>query len=76
MGDTVTDPDTGTGTGTGTAVETIPLYMILTGNYDLVGIPDRFYECCDGVVTLTRCDTYIVEGIYCAGAEVACPGTA
>jgi hypothetical protein len=75
MGDTVVDPTTGTGTGTGTAIDTIPLYMILTGNYDLVAIPDKFYECCDGVVTLTRCDNYIVEGVFCPGVEVECPGT-
>jgi hypothetical protein len=75
MGDTVVNPEPGTGTGTGTAIDTIPLYMILTGNYDLVGIPDRFYECCDNVVTLTRCDTYIVEGFYCPGVQVDCPGT-
>ena len=75
MGDTVVDPTTGTGTGTGTAIDTIPLYMILTGNYDLVGIPDRFYECCDGVVTLTRCDNYIVEGVFCQGIQIDCPGT-
>jgi hypothetical protein len=75
MGDTVVDPTTGTGTGTGTAIDTIPLYMILTGNYDLIGIPDRFYECCDGTVVLTRCDTYIVEGVFCEGVEIQCPGT-
>jgi len=77
MGDTVTNPvtGTGTGTGTGTAIDTIPLYMILTGNYDLVGIPDRFYECCNNVVTLTRCDMYIVEGFYCPGVQADCPGT-
>jgi hypothetical protein len=75
MGDTVVDPTTGTGTGTGTAIATIPLYMILTGNYDLVGIPDRFYTCCDGTVVLTRCNTYIVEGVFCEGVEIQCPGT-
>jgi hypothetical protein len=74
MGDVVENP-TPTGTGTGTAIETIPLYMILTGNYDLVGIPDRFYTCCDGTVVLTRCDTYIVEGVFCEGVEIQCPGT-
>ena len=75
MGDTVVDPATGTGTGTGTAIDTIPLYMVLTGNYALVGIPDRFYACCDGSVILTRCDTYIVEGVLCQGVEIGCPGT-
>jgi hypothetical protein len=75
MGDTVVDPTTGTGTGTGTAIDTIPLYMILTGNYDLIGIPDRFYECCDNVVIMTRCDTYIVEGVFCEGVQIQCPGT-
>jgi len=75
LGDTVTNPITGTGTGTGTAIDTIPLYMILTGNYDLIGIPDRFYECCNNEVIMTRCDTYIVEGFYCPGVQVDCPGT-
>jgi hypothetical protein len=75
MGDTVVDPTTGTGTGTGTAIDTIPLYMILTGNYDLVGIPDRFYECCDGTVVLVKCDNYIVEGVFCPGNQIECPGT-
>jgi len=73
MGDTVVDPTTGTGTGT--AIATITLYMVLTGNYTLVAIPDKVYECCDGVVTLTRCDTYIVEGVFCQGVEIDCPGT-
>jgi hypothetical protein len=75
MGDTVANPVAGTGTGTGTAIDTIPLYMILTGNYDLVGIPDRFYTCCNDTVIMTRCDTYIVEGVYCPGIEIECTGT-
>jgi len=75
MGDTVVNPVAGTGTGTGTAIDTIPLYMILTGNYDLIGIPDRFYECCNNEVIMTRCDTYVVEGFYCPGVQVECPGT-
>jgi hypothetical protein len=66
---------TGTGTGTGTANTGEVLWMVLTGNYNLVAIPDRFYECCDGVVTLTRCDNYIVEGVFCQGNQIDCPGT-
>lgn len=75
LGDQVTNPETGTGTGTGTAIDYIPLWMVLTGNYELVGIPDRFYECCNNSVIMTRCDTYVVEGFYCPGVEVDCPGT-
>lgn len=75
LGDQVVNPVTGTGTGTGTAVDYIPLWMVLTGNYDLVGIPDRFYTCCNNEVIMTRCDTYIVEGVLCPGVEVDCPGT-
>lgn len=75
LGDQVVDPATGTGTGTGTAVDYIPLWMVLTGNYDLVGIPDRFYTCCNNEVVMTRCDMYIVEGVLCPGVEVDCPGT-
>lgn len=71
MGDQILHPETGTGTGT--ALETI--WMILTGNYDLVGIPDRFYTCCNDTVTLTKCDTYVVEGFYCPGQATDCPGT-
>lgn len=77
LGDQVINPETGTGTGTGTATDYIPLWMVLTGNYDLVGIPDRFYTCCNDVVIMTRCDTYIVEGFYCPGVEIECvTGTA
>ena len=77
LGDQVTNPETGTGTGTGTATDYIPLWMVLTGNYDLVGIPDRFYTCCNDAVIMTRCDTYIVEGSYCPGVEIECvTGTA
>ena len=75
LGDQVVDPATGTGTGTGTATSYIPLWMVLTGNYDLVGIPDRFYTCCNNEVIMTRCDMYIVEGVLCPGVEVDCPGT-
>jgi len=75
LGDQVVNPETGTGTGTGTAIDYIPLWMVLTGNYELVGIPDRFYECCNNEVIMTRCDTYIVEGFYCPGVDADCPGT-
>lgn len=75
MGDTVDSPETGTGTGTGTGVPKEILWIILTGNYDLIAIPDRHYTCCDNVVVLTRCDNYIVEGFYCIGTEISCPGT-
>ena len=75
LGDQVVDPVTGTGTGTGTATSYIPLWMVLTGNYDLVGIPDRFYTCCNNEVIMTRCDMYIVEGVFCEGTTVDCPGT-
>jgi hypothetical protein len=68
-------PVTGTGTGTGTGGIGEVLWMVLTGNYSLVAIPDKFYECCDGVVTLTRCDNYIVEGVFCQGIQIDCPGT-
>jgi hypothetical protein len=66
-------------TGTGTAGDTpvmAPLYFVLTGNYKLVAIPDRFYTCCEGPpkqVIMTRCDLYIVEGSLCSGEEVECP---
>ena len=73
LGDQVVNPLTGTGTGT--AVDYVTLWMVLTGNYELVGIPDRFYECCVGQVVLVRCDTYIVEGHYCEGEVVTCAGT-
>lgn len=84
MGDTVEDPDatdstgTGTGTGTGTATSRVKLYMVLSATYEVVGIPDRFYACCDGPpqrVIMTRCDTYIVEGAFCPGVEISCPTT-
>lgn len=75
LGDRVVNPVAGTGTGTGTAIDYITLWMVLTGNYELVGIPDRFYECCNNEVIMTRCDTYIVEGHYCPGVEVECTGT-
>jgi hypothetical protein len=73
LGDRLTVTGTGTGTGTGNTGEV--LWMVLTGNYSLVAIPDKFYECCDGVVTLTRCDNYIVEGVFCQGIQIDCPGT-
>lgn len=80
MGDTVEDPDavasTGTGTGTGTATSRVKIYMVLSATYEVVGIPDRFYECCDGPpqqVIMTRCDTYIVEGAFCPGVQISCP---
>jgi hypothetical protein len=66
---------TGTGTGTGTANTGEVLWMVLTGNYNLVAIPDRTYECCDGTVVLVKCDNYIVEGVYCPGYQIECPGT-
>lgn len=75
LGDTITSPETGTGTGTGTAEQSESLWMILTGNYELIGIPDRWYACCDGNVTMVKCDTYIVEGFFCPGVETGCPGT-
>jgi len=75
LGDRVVNPETGTGTGTGTATDYISLWMVLTGNYDLVGIPDRFYTCCNNEVVMTRCDMYIVEGFFCEGTTVDCPGT-
>jgi hypothetical protein len=75
LGDTIVDPEPGTGTGTGTASDMVTLWMILTGNYELVAIPDRFYKCCDDQVILARCDNYIVEGVYCPGDEIDCPTT-
>lgn len=72
MGDTVQVPNAGTGTVPGTE----PLWIILTGNYTLIAIPDRFYECCDNVPVLIKCDQYITEGIYCPGQEITCAGTA
>ena len=77
MGDRIPDPGldpgTGTGTGTGTATSNVILWIVQTGSYPLIGIPDRFYECCDNVVYLTRCDTYITEGYLCSGATSSCP---
>lgn len=73
LGDKVDSLDTGTGTGTAVPQET--LWMVLTGNYNLVGIPDRFYECCNGEPYLVRCDTYITEGVFCEGVQVDCPDT-
>jgi len=76
MGDTIVDfynlgMDTGTGTGTGCPTAT--LYMVLSGTYDIVEIPDKHYECCpDGSIKLIRCDTYIVEGMLCVGIEDPC----
>lgn len=81
FGDRVEDPspEVGTGTGTGTATPTVTLWMVLSGGYDLIGIPDRFYECCtvDDVkyVKLVRCDTYITEGHYCPGHQTECPAS-
>jgi hypothetical protein len=65
---------TGTGTGTGTSSTLVVLWMVITGNYPLVGIPDRFYDCCpDGQPKLIRCDTYITEGVKCPGVDDPCP---
>lgn len=76
LGDYVEDPDPPIDTGTGTAVPLVKLYIIITGTYPLVGVPDRFYECCTGPpqqVIMVRCDTYIVEGVYCIGQQTTCP---
>jgi hypothetical protein len=77
LGDTANDPNPVVGTGTGTSIPQVKVWMVLTGNYDLIGIPDRFYECCtlNGVQTvkMVRCDTYIVEGVYCQGNQTYCP---
>jgi hypothetical protein len=73
LGDRLTVTGTGTGTGTGDTGEV--LWMVLTGSYNLVAIPDRTYECCDGTVVLVKCDNYIVEGVYCPGNQIDCPGT-
>lgn len=65
-----------TGTGTGTSQDTDSIWMVLNGNYPIVGIPDRYYECCpDGTVILTRCDLYVVEGVLCPGTTISCPAT-
>lgn len=77
LGDTADDPAPVPGTGTGTAIPQVTVWMIVSGGYDLIGIPDRFYECCtlNGVqsVKLVRCDTYITEGVYCPGIQTSCP---
>ena len=80
MGDRITDPglDPGTGTGTGTATSNVILWIVQTGSYPLIGIPDRYYECCTGPpqeVIMVRCDTYVTEGYLCSGATSSCPGT-
>jgi len=72
---TGTDVGTGTGTGTGTASDTVILWIVQTGNYPLIGIPDRFYECCDNAPLLVRCDIYVTEGYFCQGETSSCPGT-
>lgn len=74
MGDTAAQETTGTGTGTGTS-DTEKIYIVLTGTYEVVGIPDRFYKCCNNSVLLSRCDTYITEGSVCVGTEIDCPTT-
>ncbi len=76
LGDTVEVYPSGEssfGTGTGTAIEEEKLWMVLTGTYPLVAIPDRYYKCCDGEVILVRCDNFIVEGYYCPGSQGDCP---
>ncbi len=74
LGDTADDPNPVPGTGTGTAIPQVSVWMVQSGNYDLIAIPDRFYECCDGVtVKMTRCDNYITEGVFCPGNQTYCP---
>lgn len=74
MGDTVDVYATGDSErGTGTSNHEEKLYMVLTGTYPLIAIPDRFYKCCDGSVILIKCDNYITEGYYCPGDAGDCP---
>jgi hypothetical protein len=67
------DGDSSLGTGTGTGIDTEKLWMIVTGTYPLVAIPDRYYKCCDGEVILVRCDNFVVEGHFCPGDAGDCP---
>ena len=50
------------------------LYNVINGEYQMVTIPIKEYECCeDGVVRQVNCTTFIVEGIVCKTPETPCP---
>lgn len=50
------------------------LYNVINGEYQMVTIPIKEYECCeDGVVRQVGCTTFIVEGIVCKTPETPCP---
>lgn len=50
------------------------LYNVVNGEYQMVNIPIKTYECCeDGVVREVGCTTYIVEGMVCVAPETPCP---
>lgn len=50
------------------------LYNVINGEYRMVNIPIKTYECCeDGIVRQVGCTNYLVEGIVCATPETPCP---
>lgn len=55
------------------SVEKVKIWVVLNGEYQLVGIPHEEYECCaDGTVKKVKCTTFIVEGDYCESPRDSC----
>jgi len=48
------------------------LYVVVNGEYQMVTIPIKEYECCDDGVQQVSCVTYIVEGSVCRAPETPC----
>lgn len=54
--------------------ESTKLYVVLNGEYQMVAIPIKEYECCDdGTVQMVQCTTFVVEGSVCKTPRTPCP---
>lgn len=65
----------GSGSGSACTDDGEKLYMVVNGEYQMVNIPIKEYECCDdGTVQQVSCVTYVVEGSVCRSPETPCGG--
>lgn len=60
------------GSGSGCTDDGAKLYVVVNGEYQMVTIPIKEYECCDDGVQQVSCVTYIVEGSVCRAPETPC----
>lgn len=48
-------------------------YAIISAEYEMLKVPIKDWECCDGVVVQTACDFLLIEGTLCSGERWDCP---